>query len=269
MTAFSYDGKHVVITGAHSGMGYETTRLLLDAGASVTALDVEDVDLPVKEFLRCDLADPSVIGETVGAIGDRVDVLMNCAGIPQTHPGIEVMKVNVLGLRDLTEALLPRIPRGGSVVNIASAAGGGWEAHRDEIADLLATPDFGAGVAWCNDHLDGLGDPYFFSKEVLTYYTYWRSAQTIHDGVRMNSISPGATASRMLDDFRKVIPEKTLNGSYEQIGIGRPGEPAEMAGAMLYLGSDEASYVNGHNLYLDGGFQAALTTGQIDVTKLV
>jgi NAD(P)-dependent dehydrogenase (short-subunit alcohol dehydrogenase family) len=131
MALFRYEGRQVVITGAATGMGFETTRLLLDAGATVTALDVAEVNLPGVAYLRTDLGDPAAIDAAVTQLPAEVDVLMNCAGIPggTKFSPLDVMKVNFLGLRHLTESVIPRIPSGGAIVHIASIAGSGWFNH--------------------------------------------------------------------------------------------------------------------------------------------
>lgn len=267
---FRYDGKTVVITGAATGMGNETTGLLLDAGAEVYALDILDVPLAVAGSARVDLGDPASIDAAVATLPDRVDVLMNCAGIPggTRFSALEVMSVNFLGLRHLTEALLPRIPRGGSVVHIASIAGGQWFNHVPQLAELLGTPDFAAGLAWCEGQTELLGDGYFFSKEAVQFYTMARSVGTIKDGVRMNSICPGVTDTKIMPDFRQAMGDKVIELTAE-VGIGRLAEAKEMAPAMVFLGSaDAASYVNGVNLVIDGGFSAAAATGQVDFSSL-
>ncbi|HEX7094380.1 MAG TPA: coniferyl-alcohol dehydrogenase [Acidimicrobiales bacterium] len=264
-----YDGKQVVITGAATGMGYETTRLLLDAGATVTALDIAEVHLPGVTYLRTDMGDPASIDAAVSALPERVDVLMNCAGIPggTRFTPIEVMKVNFLGLRHLTESLLARIPEGGAVVSIASIAGGNWFSHVAELSELMQTDRFADGVAWCEAHSELVGDGYFFSKEAAQYYTLFRSVSAIKSGVRINSICPGVTDTKIMPDFRQAMGDAAIEMTAD-VGIGRLATADEMAPAMLFLGDSAASsYVNGVNLVIDGGFSAAAATGQVDYAK--
>jgi NAD(P)-dependent dehydrogenase (short-subunit alcohol dehydrogenase family) len=265
MALFRYDGKQVVITGAATGMGYETLKLLLDAGATVTALDIAEVHVPEVTFIKTDLGDPASIDAAVAQLPGTVDVLMNCAGIPggTRFSALQVMQVNILGLRHLTEAVIPRIPSGGSVVHIASIAGGQWFAHVPQIAELLATPDFAAGSAWVEANGEVVGDGYSFSKEVLQFYTMARSTSAIKDGVRVNSVCPGVTDTKIMPDFRQAMGDKAINMTAD-VGIGRLATPDEMAPALMFLGSSEATYVNGVNLIVDGGFSAAAATGQVD-----
>ncbi len=263
-----FTSQTVVITGAASGMGYETTRLLLDAGAQVHALDVVDVHLPVASSHRCDLGDPEAIDATVAALPSSIDVLINCAGIPNgTHwSGLDIMKVNFLGLRHLTEALIERVVPGGAVTNVASIAGNGWPAHAAELTELMAT-DFPSGEEWCRAHEELVADGYFFSKEAVRYYTLWRSVRSVKTGVRMNSISPGVTDTKIMVDFRVSMGDAAIDMTAQE-GIGRLAQPDEMAPAILFLSHrGAASYINGSNLIIDGGFSAAMDTGQVDFGK--
>jgi NAD(P)-dependent dehydrogenase (short-subunit alcohol dehydrogenase family) len=193
---------------------------------------------------------------------------MNCAGIPggTRFTPVDVMKVNFLGLRHLTESLLPRIPAGGNVVHIASIAGGNWLIHAAELGELMATTDFGSGLAWVEGRSDLIGDGYFFSKEAVQFYTMYRSVSAIKQGVRVNSICPGVTDTKIMPDFRQAMGDNAINMTAD-VGIGRLATADEMAPAMIFLGSDEAGYVNGVNLVIDGGFSAAAATGQVDYAK--
>jgi NAD(P)-dependent dehydrogenase (short-subunit alcohol dehydrogenase family) len=267
MSAFRYDNKRVVVTGAASGMGAATVAMLADAGAEVHALDIAHVDGPAAKTYETDLGDPTSIDRTVDAIGGPVDAVFNVAGVPQTHSPLRVMQVNFLGLRHFTERILEYVPDGGAIASVASLAGMGWQEHRAPITEVLDTPDFAAGTAWCEANLEGMGDPYFFSKECLIVYTFRRSHETVQRGVRMNCISPGPVDSPMMPAFRSALSSETIDWTASQAN-GRLGRPEEMAPPLVFLNSDEASYVNGHNLLVDAGFTAAMTTGQVDFSSL-
>ena len=136
-------GKRIVVTGAASGIGLATAELVAREGAEVIAVDVAGA--PTVE--RCDLSRPDDIDALVGRLDDPIHGLCNVAGVPGSHPAEQVMAVNFLGLRHLTEALLPRLADGGAVVNVASAAGSGWRQRLDQSRALMATPDFAGGLA--------------------------------------------------------------------------------------------------------------------------
>ena len=266
---FDYTGRIVLVTGAATGMGAETAALLVDAGGEVHALDIAEVTSPVAGSQRVDLGDPKAIDSVLDALPERIDAVMNCAGIPggTRFDARTVMRVNFLGLRHLTEAIFDRIPSGGSVTSIASLAGGGWANHVTELTELLATGDFRAAEAWLDCRDDLIGDGYGFSKECVQYWTMWRSVTAIKSGVRINCICPGVTDTAIMADFRQAMGDNAIKMTAEA-GIGRLATADEMAPAMAFLGNkDTASYVNGVNLDIDGGFMAALTTGQVDFAK--
>ena len=266
---FDYTGRIVLITGAATGMGAETAALLVDAGAEVHALDIAEVASPVAGSQRVDLGDPKAIDSVLDALPERIDAVMNCAGIPggTRFDARTVMRVNFLGLRHLTEAIFDRIPSGGSVTSIASLAGGGWTNHVTELTELFATVDFRAAEAWLDGRDDLIGDGYGFSKECVQYWTMWRSVTAIKSGVRINSICPGVTDTAIMADFRQAMGDNAIKMTAEA-GIGRLATADEMAPAMAFLGNKgAASYVNGVNLDIDGGFMAAMTTGQVDFAK--
>lgn len=272
-----FTGRTVVITGTSSGMGAEAKRLFLAAGASVHALDVVGPaddgpngttgawpDGAVVEH-RCDLAEPSSIDATVAALPDRIDVLVNCAGVPNggRFETEAVMRINWFGLRHLTESLLPRMGDGASVVHVASTAGRNWPDHQQAHEELMAATSFDAGLAWLGANPEAVGDGYAFSKEAVQFYTLWRSVQLLPRGIRMNSVCPGITDTGIIDDFRKGMGDAAID--HAMAVAGRIASPAEMAPTMLFLADDAASsYLNGINLNLDRGTGAARETGQAD-----
>ena len=85
--------------------------------------------------------------------------------------------------------------------------------------------------------------------------------------IRMNCVSPGPVDSPMMVDFRAALLSETIDWTAAQAN-GRLGRPEEMAPPLLFLNSDDASYVSGHNLVADAGFTAAMTTGQVDFAGL-
>jgi NAD(P)-dependent dehydrogenase (short-subunit alcohol dehydrogenase family) len=278
-----FSGRNVVLTGASAGMGAAARRLFLRAGATVHAVDIAEPapptpsdaadgngDRPPPVHLhRCDLGRRESIDGLVAELPDRVDALVNCAGIPNggRFSGEEVMRVNWLGLRHLTESLLDRLEGGGAVVNVASTAGRDWAARRLHHEALMAAATFEEGLAWVEANPDVYGDGYAFSKEAVQFYTLWRSVQLLPRNIRMNSICPGITDTSIFDDFRRGVGDDVLD--HARAVAGRIASPEEMAPAMLFL-ADEASssYVNGVNLNIDRGTGAARITDQSDPERI-
>ena len=139
---FSYQGKRVVITGAYSGVGAAAVELLSSLEASeIIALDIKRPRGPITRFIETNMGDAAAIDAAAAAIDGPVDVLFSNAGIAATSPALDVMKVNYLGVRRLSEALLPKIREGGAIAITASIAGGQWAAHLTEIQELRAISD--------------------------------------------------------------------------------------------------------------------------------
>ena len=153
-----------------------------------------------------------------------------------------------------------------AVANVASKAGSGWTNHLAPIQDLLATPDYSSGAQWATANLAEQGDPYFFSKECVVVYTMQRAHDLLERGIRVNCLSPGPVESPMMPSFREALGSSLLDWTAEQ--VGRMGRPDEMAGPLVFLNSDEASYVNGFDLMADGGFTGAISLGLVDFSTL-
>ena len=263
MSVWSFAGKRVVIAGCASGMGEAAARELVRLGAELHGFDIRPSPVEMASFHALDLSKPESIATAAASLDGEIDVLFNCAGLPQTFPAEAVMRVNFIGLRLWTETWLPRIRKGGSVSSITSTAGFAWSQHLPQIMELLATPDFASAETWVAANPELVGDGYGFSKEVATVWTMMMGARTIKQGVRINCICPGPTQTPMMGDFEEVAGATMID--VFTLPIERRSTPAEQAYPLIFLGSDAASYINGHALNVDGGFVGAVATGQIDL----
>lgn len=268
---YSYAGRRVVVTGAATGVGASLLDVLAELDVShVTVLDVKAPSGPHAAFVEVDLSDERAVRDAARAIDGPVHALFNNAGVADTQPPRTVISVNYLGLRTLSEVLLDRIADGGAIVNTASTAGGQWPARVEQINELL---DLGADgwdgpLGWADEHLAGLGvAPYFFSKELVQVWTMRSSRPTIRRGVRTNSVCPSPIDTPLLVDFRATMSDKVIDWNVSETN-GRLVTAREVATVLAFLGSDGAAYVNGVNLNVDAGFNAAMTTGQVDFAGL-
>lgn len=263
MTAFQ--GKRFVVTGAASGIGQAVATRLLDAGAEVVSLDRNTPIVAVTRHVEVDLANPRSIDAAVEQLDGQFDGLLNVAGIPGTAPADLVLAVNSLAVRHLTEAFFERLKPGGSVVIVSSTAGFGWPARLESIRDLLATDTFEDGAAWFKANPQQ-GNAYNFSKEVTTVYTMSMGLAVVEMGLRINAVLPGPVETPILVDFEESMGKDNLDGLKEL--LGRHATPDDIASAVLFLASDEARWVNGHALTVDGGISGAVLTGVVPAPEI-
>lgn len=255
-----YRDKRVVVTGAASGIGRQTTEFLLGDGAKVIALDRNSSDLKVEQFIAVDFTQPETIAAAAKKIDGEIDVLLNIAGVPGTVDPEVVMRVNVLGLRMLTDLLIDRIRRGGSVTHVASIAGAQWAAHLDEVQRLLATPDYETGVAWVKDHPMDSKRAYDFSKECVVVMAKQQGHWLRERGVRVNTVSPGPVQTPILKDFRESIGPLLDLVTRE---TGRNATATDIARVILFLSDPTLEWLNATDVQVDGGFMSGLVGGWV------
>lgn len=254
MTAGRY-----VVTGAASGIGDAVARGLLAAGHHVASLDIKDPSAPVHSHISTDMGDPTGIEAALRALDGEWDGLINVAGIPGTHPDVAVFRVNFLGLRQLTEAMVPRLAAGGSVVSVASTAGFRWPAHVPQLTALLETETFEEGEKWLAEQSEQAA--YSLSKEAVTFYTLHRALSLGKQGRRINAVLPGPVDTPILPDFEASMGKDLLD-SVKAL-FGRHATPQDVAAVVLFLASPQAGWVNGQQLAVDNGITAAWSSGAI------
>ncbi|MGA1853915.1 coniferyl-alcohol dehydrogenase [Sphingobium sp. HT1-2] len=263
-----YKGKRVIVSGCFSGMGEATAKLLLELGAEVHGLDFRDSSQPLASFTNVDLRDPASIEAAVAGIGGKVDALFNCAGLPQSFPPLDVMKVNFIGLRHLTEQVLPLMGPGGAIASIASTGGLGWSRRIPTNMEFVTTKGYDAAVVWCEAHLDDVvKEGYSFSKENVIVWTQYMGAHLIKKGIRINCTLPSPTQTPMMATFEAASGKDVVAAAAEP--MGRYSTPAEQAGGIVLLNSDLAGIVNGVVFPVDGGFMGGVATGQVDLSVMM
>jgi NAD(P)-dependent dehydrogenase (short-subunit alcohol dehydrogenase family) len=252
-----YRDRRVVVSGCFSGMGRATTELLLDLGAEVHGLDYQQSDLHLASFTRVDLRSPESIEQATEGLTGPIDVLLNCAGLGPTFTPLDIMKVNFIGTRHLTERVLPLMVEGSAVGSIASTAAMGWSRRLQIHKQLLENSSYAAAVRWSQEHAQIIGEGYTFSKEAIVVWTMALSQQTIGRGIRVNCVLPGLTQTPMLEN---QIAVKTSREVLDDVikPIGRAARPEEQAFPLVMISSSAASYINGAALNVDGGRLAGL-----------
>ena len=240
--------KTALVTGAARGIGAAVARLLASGGARVALSDVlvdlgERVTAEIVEaggkaiFLELDVSSAQdwerVVDSVVGRFGS-LDILVNNAGIYERNTVEDldletwkrVMEVNAEGVFLGTRACIPAMRRsgGGSIVNMAS------------IASMR-------GSLWST--------AYHASKGAVAAFTRSAARQYGRYGIRVNSVHPGAIATDMLDEV--FAGSDVRDSRLEDLPLLREGTPEEVAKVVLFLASDDASYVTGTEVRVDGG----------------
>jgi len=266
-----YQDRRCVVTGGASGMGEATVRILGELGAEVHLVDVKEPTVGAAAFHRTDLKDPDAIAATAAAIaaGGPVHKLFNCAGIAQIYPPVDQVLVNFLGLRHLTEALVPHMPDGAAVANISSGAALGWMANIPTCLELVGITDHAAARAWCEAHPTEIRQAYSFSKECIIVWTARRGYElAAQRKIRMNAIGPGPTDTAMMADIVSGTGQEYMDAFPKPL-YGRNALPEEQAWPLVYLNSDIAAIVSGVCLWTDQGYAGGVFTGGLDMSSLV
>ncbi len=247
--------KTLVITGISSGIGAEVARTARYHGARVIGVDRNEPTLSLDQFIQADLGEMKAIDELVAALPDGIDGLCNIAGVPGTADKDVVERVNYLGLRHLTEAALPKMKAGGSIVNISSILGAEWPERLDVHKALAETKSFEEGQAWLAANPVTQEFCYQYFKEALIVWNAIRSFDVFmkHD-VRMNTVAPGPVITPILGDFVTMLGQERVEADAHR--MKRPALADEVGDVVAFMCSDESRWICGANIPVDGGLAA-------------
>ena len=247
-----FQNQGVVITGAGSGLGREAAFEFAAEGAVIAAgdIDIKMAERTVEEITRkggrahafaCDVTKPEAVAAFVEAAEKRLgrlDVLLNSAGIREISPVLElsheefskVMEVNVTGTFLCSQAFARRLVAGGrkgAIVNIASTLG------------VVAAPNRAAYTA---------------SKHAVVGLTKEMAMELGAKGIRVTAVGPGVTRTPLTERY---FQDADMAARIQDIhALGRWAEAREIARAILFLASEDASFITGTTLLVDGGWTA-------------
>jgi NAD(P)-dependent dehydrogenase (short-subunit alcohol dehydrogenase family) len=251
-------GKIIAVTGATSGIGARTADMCASLGADVIAIDRNEPATRYAGFIKGDVSNQAGVNAIATALPLRIDALVNSAGLSGATGIVPVVTVNFYGLRALSEATAPKLREGGAVVNVASIAGYGWRANLERAKAMVAVAGFPDVAKVVAEHKvpDGYGYP--LSKELLLLWTQIAA----HDPhfksrrIRVVSVSPGPVETPILKEFRQVLGDQRVDSDIAP--VGRAGTPGDIAPVVAFLCSDAARWINGTNIPVDGGLEAAI-----------
>lgn len=231
-------GRMAVVTGAASGMGAAATARLMTEGVAVLAVDRVGEGLIGTHTLLADLADPAAFVAIAGAAYSLLggcDILINNAGVCPAGPFAEMadadwdaaLSINVTAAMKLTRALLPMLARShaGRVVNVGSIM------SRYGDAGLVA---------------------YATSKHAILGLTRALAMELGPQGITVNCLLPGAIATGMTKAMFEGNPESQVYYAGRS-ALGRIGQPEDVADVMVFLATDDARFITGQDIMVDGG----------------
>ena len=244
--------KTIVVTGVSSGIGAETARILRAHGATVIGMDRNEPSLTLDGFVQADLGSPETIDHAVQQLPEHIDGLCNIAGVPGTADPQLVARVNYLGLRHLSEAVLPRIREGGAIVNVTSVLGAEWPQRLELHRALGQVAGFAEGQAWLQANPVSDQTCYQYFKEALIVWTQIQAQPWfMRTSVRMNSVAPGPVFTPILNEFVTMLGAERAQADAHR--MKRPAYADEIAPVVAFLCADESRWINGVNIPVDGG----------------
>lgn len=240
------ENKVALITGGGGGIGRATALRFSKEGAKVVVADLKEEDAAKTaaivrenggeaESIRCDMTNPeeveNMVDRTIDAFG-KVDIFFNNAGVSSDEKKLpdvsleeweQVMDINITGVFLGMKYVIPKMEPGSSIVNTASIAG-----------------------------IKGqkLVSAYSASKSSVIALTKTAATEFGRKNIRVNAIAPGITDTNMVEGWRKTDKWPILSTAN---ALRRIGKPEEIANAVLFLASDESSFITGETLIIDGG----------------
>lgn len=252
-----FDGSTVVVTGATSGIGREIAIRFGDAGATVLNADIEAdpkaADTPTHEVIQ----QKGGRAEFVRTDVSKADDIRAVVDQAREHGGVDIMVNNAGlfiggGLFDISEEEFERIHRiNAKGVFFGCQAAAEDMIDRDASGAIINTASISSFVAQRGQI------QYDSTKGAVKMITRGAALELADRDIRVNAVAPGQIATEFIEGWSEEAPKAAANdGLIKPIPAGRAGTPEDIAGSVLHLASDDAAYVTGEILMVDGGWNA-------------
>lgn len=258
--------KTYAITGVATGIGAALARQLKQDGHQVIGFDIVPNADHVDALIQLDLVRPETIAPAIAGLNLELDGLCNNAGIPPKE-GAEaaILQINYLSQRQFTRAILNKLKPGGAIVNIASRAGHGWRDNIGQVRRLSAITSGEQLGAFIDEENIDPTRAYNLSKEAMILWTMAEAEVLVGRNLRMNSVSPGAVATGILDDFARAFGERMARNVAR---AGRPASAEDVAKTASFLLSDQSAWLKGIDIPVDGGMGAFAASDMMELGLL-
>jgi NAD(P)-dependent dehydrogenase (short-subunit alcohol dehydrogenase family) len=268
MNKIDYKDKVCVVTGAASGIGYATVKMLLEMEAKVYALDINEVNIDNLITIKVDLSSKDSIDDAFERLPEHIDCFFGVAGLSGAITNYyKTFTVNYISNKYITEEYLSkRMSTGGAICYVTSTAGLHWEKYQKEyqLFTKAKTWEDMIHVLEYQARPDTLGVmAYPLSKRAMNHYMAEAAYKIGEQGIRVNALLPGSTDTGMKKEFEVEV------GGEEQLvshtGVAkRLATPEEMAEPLIFLNSDMARFISGETLVVD---YASTAMSYIGITK--
>jgi len=246
-------GKYAV-TGAASGIGAAIVNKLKAQGHEIITIDLRNADINVD--LSSSEGRQAAIDGILKAAPEGLDGFVPCAGVgPQTNPISLVTKINYFGTVALVEALKDNLAKKKGAIVLISSNSATMMPYDPAYLQALADNDEAGAVALV-EKLDGQ-TAYGGSKFAVACWMRKNNQAYAAAGIRVNAIAPGYTETALTKaGMQDPVYGPSIKAFVDSIPIGRPGLPEDQANATAFLLSQEASFISGVVLFVDGGHDA-------------
>jgi NAD(P)-dependent dehydrogenase (short-subunit alcohol dehydrogenase family) len=251
--------KTYAMTGGASGIGAAIKQSLLDAGHQLIVVDIANAD--IEADLSFKSGRQSAVDAIINSAPEGLDGFIACAGVGSHIPNLPLIaNVNYFGTTELVAGLRESLAQKGGAVVLISSNSAPMDTNPDYVEALLSADQ--TAVETALKSMQGQ-TAYSGSKQAVARWMRRHTAEYAAQGIRMNAVAPGYTETPMT---AAVKDDPNYGDAIRQfvasIPVGRPGAPEDMAKAVSFLFSEDAAFICGSVLFVDGGHDAMMRPDQ-------